>query len=257
MPQLRVRMNPESIPRWISIFIVCAAGFAGCAHSRGPSGSDPAENRCALHTQAQVRYGGEDDEGREIGTMQQREGNERAEAVLTYNSLGQFRGSAAGEAAYGILRGEARISGRRMLFPSQTAHTSAAFADELIFSGSVEAGSVVYIFSLDGAASGSGLVGANVYLRHGEDDDEELAEYITVSGEFASKPHAVTLGEPVPVRVVLVCDAAMSAGQKGESAARFTLQLRGIRVYDRAMRPVSGTKLTSASGTAYAILSGE
>jgi hypothetical protein len=111
---------------------------------------------------------------------------------------------------------------------------------------------VVYRFSLKGTATGSGLVGANVYLRHGEDADEELAEYVTFTGDFASVPHAVTFGTPVDVRVVMMCDAVLHRKQTGESACRFTLTLESIDVLDASMRPVPGAAIRSESGTAYA-----
>lgn len=222
--------------------------MVGCAQA--PK-AGPEDGSSALHTRAAVRCGGNEETTGEKEIERSDVGREAAGASASYGGPGEFQGRASTRAGFGVLRGEAVAAGRDVRFEYQTAQTSASFADRITFSGASGRGVVIYTFALRGAASGAALVGANAFLRHGTDDDEELAEYVTVSGEFASVPHEVTFGTPVDVRAVLACEALLTRGQSGESSCRFTLTLSEIRVFDSEKRPVEGFRARGASGTMY------
>lgn len=240
------------------LLLACAGAmvFIGGCGSDAPS---PARDDSAtglriagvssLLTQAQARFVAADGQRHEDAHF----GTQTAEARIAYGPPGDFHAEATARAEYGTLRGTAVASGREILHPFQGSHAEAAFSDTLMLTGGAGTDTVVYTYTLTGAASGPGH-GAHLFIHHGTDPDEELVEDITVAGEFKSLPHRVTFGLQFEIRAVLVCQGRLELGQKGESACRFTAILAAIEVFDESGRPVSGVTARSASGTVYPVV---
>ncbi len=246
--------------RWLALAITLIAA-AGCANEQPSSPVETAAPAIAgdhsLITQARAGYIVADSAGNEKLYEDQHTGVGEAAARVTYGPPGDFTGESSSRAQYGELSASAVSRGQNLVHPRQSAQANAAFTDTLVVEGAEGLGAVVYKFKLDGAATGSGHAGAHLFLNHAGSPDDELAEEITVSGEFASSPRPVNLGKPFEFRVLLLSDTRLVAGQRAEAACRFEATLQGIQVFDRDMRPISGIRLRSASGKKYNLLSAD
>ncbi|MBS0196871.1 MAG: hypothetical protein JSR77_08940 [Planctomycetes bacterium] len=246
--------------RWLVIaFTVTAA--AGCANDQPSTLVEAAAPAIpgdhSLITQARAGYIVADPAGNEKSYEDQHTGVGETAARVTYGPPGDFTGESNSRAQYGRLSASAVSRGQSLVHPRQSAQANAAFTDTLVVEGAEGLGAVVYKFKLDGAATGSGHAGAHLFLNHAGSPDDELAEEITVSGEFASSPRPVNLGKPFEFRVMLLSDTRLVAGQRAEAACRFEATLQGIQVFDRDMRPISGVRLRSASGKKYNLLAAD